>query len=87
MNFLGKIVCKQDSPNSKLMNLLKIKINLGSPGQWWILGEANEAVASGPHFLGTPSKILQIVLFCCICFFRDHHDIGKVREIRDQSFF
>ena len=31
--------------------------------QWWILGEANEAVASGPPFLGAPpSKTAYTVL-------------------------
>ena len=39
--------------------------------QWWILGEVNEAVASG-----LPSKILQIVSFCYIRFFRDHYEVG-----------
>ena len=39
--------------------------------QWWILGEANEAVASG-----RPLKIPYIVTFCCICFFRDHYEVG-----------
>ena len=38
--------------------------------QWWILGEANEAVASGP-----PSKIPHIVSFCCIRFFRDNYEV------------
>ena len=32
--------------------------------QWWILGEASEAVASGSPFL----KIPHIVSFCCIFF-------------------
>ena len=27
--------------------------------QWWILGEANEAVASGPPFLGAHPSILR----------------------------
>ena len=39
--------------------------------QWRILGEANEAVASG-----LPSKISDIVSFSCIRFFRDHYEAG-----------
>ena len=51
--------------------------------QWWILGEANEAVASGPPFFGGPHldfrgpfenstysfSLLQM-------FFRDHYEVG-----------
>ena len=42
-------------------NLAKV---LDTYNQWWILGEASEAVASGPPFL----KIPHVVSFCCIFF-------------------
>ena len=35
----------------------------GREGQWWILGEANEAVASGPSL-----KIAHTVSIGCKCF-------------------
>ena len=31
----------------------------GTAMQWWILGEANEAFASGPPFFGGPPSILR----------------------------
>ena len=31
-------------------------LRIGSNRQWWILGEANEAVASGPPFFGPPPR-------------------------------
>ena len=42
-----------------------------APELWWILGEANEAIASGPPFFtvieGTPFlKMPHVVLFCGI---------------------
>ena len=46
-------------------------ISIRTDGQWWILGEANEAVASGP-----PLKIGHIVSFRSRCFFRDHYEVG-----------
>ena len=49
--------------------------------QWWILGEANETVASGP-----PSKIPKKV-----CFFRDHYEHGpkskNKRLTRNEDLF
>ena len=36
------------------MTLPTRKILINYFGQWWILGEANEAVASGPPFFGGP---------------------------------
>ena len=40
---------------------IKISFCEQDHGQWWILGEANEAVSSGPHsILGPSSKIALI---------------------------
>ena len=48
--------------------------------QWWILGEANEAVASGPpFFLGPPSKTAYTVL--------DSLQMFAQRTIRSEDLF
>ena len=58
--------------------------------QWWILGEANEAVASGPPFFGgPPSKTAYTVLDSLsgrfgvktffFFFFGEHLDFGRKR--------
>ena len=57
--------------------------------QWWILGEANEAVASGPRFLGAPLE--NIVSFRCRCFLeiimKLRRKVGNTRSIRDEDLF
>ena len=54
--------------------------------QRWILGEANEAVASGP-----PSKIAHTVLFRCRCFLeiimKLGRKVGYTRSIRGEDLF
>ena len=65
--------------------------------QWWILGEANKAVALGPFFwvppsiLGPPSKIAHIVSFRCRCFLeiiiKSGRKVRNTRSIRDEDFF
>ena len=51
-------------------------INFGLQTQWWILGEANEAVASNPlDFRGFLLKIERIVFIMLQMFFRDHSEV------------
>ena len=54
--------------------------------QWWILGEANEAVASGPPFFGGPPLENSIYSFGFaqrtirsedLFFFGEHLDFGR----------
>ena len=53
--------------------------------QWWILGEANEAVASGP------SKIAHIVSFRCKCFLeiimKSERKLRKIKSNRGKDLF
>ena len=44
--------------------------------QWWILGEANEAVASDSPFFGTSLKIAHTVSIRCRCLFRGNDQVG-----------
>ena len=56
------IVIKETIRNQYHVPSCKFSTPLCLP-QWWILGEANEAVASGP-----PSKIAHAVSIRCRCF-------------------
>ena len=58
-------------------------------GQWWILGEANEAVASGPPFFWEPPSILrapprkQHIQFWihCRCLLRGRFGVKDSRKV------
>ena len=75
---LSYAVCNEPVNNVGCI-FLRIKIAL-SGGQWWILGEANKAVASGLPFLAPPLENSTYRFNSVQMFFRGYYEAGTKSE-------